>query len=210
VQSPIAPTGYITADRFIRAVGSLLLVGLALGGDARAADAGTWRALGTVSTLEAEFVQVQHRKILAKPLEGAGHLKFRRPEMLAWQVRSPAASTFTLDRGVATMDYPDLGVHETIDLGQLPEAQQLAASMLAWLRADPAEVERDFVVTYGAKDARLVPREATLKALLAAITVTFAEAPVRVVAVRLDEPDGDWVDIRFRGIRLDGTAVPDP
>lgn len=187
-----------------------MVAGLLDAGPARAADAGTWRALGAVADLQADFAQVQHRKILRRPLAGKGHLRFRRPSSLEWQVTSPAPSTFRLDDGVATMDYPDLGMHETVDLRQVPEAHQLAASMLAWLRADAAEVERDFEVTYGAKDARLVPREATLKSLLAAITVTFADAPVRVASVRLDEPDGDWVDIRFTGLLLDGKAVPDP
>lgn len=175
-------------------------------------DASVWAALATVHTLEAEFVQVQHRTILRQPLESRGTVRFTRPDTLRWEVASPARSTFTLDHGVARMVYPDLQMDETIDLAAVPDAQRLASSLLVWLQADTTAVERDFLPTYTSSppSVHLVPRDPRLASLLAGIDLRFAQSPWRVATVTLTEPDGDRVECRFQHVVLDGVLQPDP
>ena len=175
-------------------------------------DSGVWTALASVHELRAEFVQVQHRAILRQPLSSTGTVRFTRPATLTWEVLTPARSTFSLDRGVARMQYPDLQMDETVDLAAVPDAQRLASSLLVWLQADVVAVERDFTTTYltNPPGAHLTPRDPKLAALLAGIDLRFASSPWRVAAVTLEEPGGDRVECLFRHVVLDGLAVPDP
>ena len=176
-----------------------------------AVDGGIWAELARVQKLQASFEQVQNRAVLKVPLTSHGTVSFERARSaLVWTVADPARSTFSLIGNVAKMEYPDLGMKETIDLAQVPDASRLASSMLVWMQADATAVARDFAVTYGADFASLVPKDTTLKALLAEIRIRFANGPARVREVDLVEPDGDKVHIVFRGVTLDGVPVPDP
>lgn len=174
--------------------------------------AAVWPELAKVQTLQANFVQVQSRKILRHPLESLGTVRFTRPSTLVWNVLTPMRSTFSLEGQRATMDVPDVGVHERFDLAAVPDASRLATSLMVWLEADAAAVERDFTATYVQAPAsvRLVPKDTRLAGLVTTVTLDLAESPWRVAAVHFSEPGGDTVDIVFRGVILDGLAVPDP
>lgn len=181
-------------------------------GPAAATDRDVWTELARVNELQARFTQTQYRAILKQPLVSEGTVRFERgASRLAWDVTSPARSTFTMDGAKAKMDYPDLKMSETIDLSQVPDASRLATSMLVWMRADPAAVERDFDAVYGDGFATLRPRDEKLRALIAELRIHFEEreGPVRVRGVDLVEPDGDRVEISFRQVVLDGRPIPD-
>lgn len=179
-----------------------------LSAPASATDGAIWAELGKVGTLQAQFDQTQHRKILKVPLKSAGAVRFTRPNSLLWTVTAPSPSLFALDNGVARMEYPDLGIKESIDLSQVPEANQIATSMMVWLKADAAAVERDFTVAYRTNAATLTPRDKKLAGILAEIRLGFVASPWRVGSVVLMEPDGDEIDITFHDVVLDGVAVP--
>lgn len=194
----------------LRTFVTLCLLGLA--SPAFALDASVWAELGRVKSLRAEFVQVQTRKILKKPLESRGTIEFDRPSALVWSVLAPYRSTFSLRGSRAVMDVPDVGTHEEIDLAAVPDANRLATSLMVWLQADAAAVARDFEATFtdSPPSVRLVPRDATLGKLVQALTIGLAPAPWRVARVVITEPTGDVVELRFTAVQLDGVRVPDP
>lgn len=174
-------------------------------------DAKLWAELARPATLSARFTQVQHRAILKVPLTSTGHLHYERAGgALVWAVDAPARSTFSLRGSVATLEQPDLGLSETFDLAAVPDANRIATSMMVWLKADPAAVERDFRVSYGARAVTLAPRDPTLAGLLSEIQIAVAPSPWRVSAVTLVEPDADRVEIAFHDVVLDGRPVPNP
>lgn len=179
---------------------------------ALALDGAVWAELGRVRSLRAEFVQVQHRKILKKPLQSTGTIRFDRPSALVWSVVAPYRSSFSLQGTRAVMDVPDLGTHEEIDLAAVPDANRLATSLMVWLQADAAAVARDFDTTFtdSPPSVRLVPKDATLGKLVASLTLGLAPSPWRVARVLITEPSGDEVELRFHAVQLDGVQVPDP
>lgn len=187
-----------------------MLLALLLSLPAFAIDRTVWTELGKVGHLQASFTQVQTRKVLKQPLTSTGTLEFTRPAALLWKVNPPYESTFSLEGNVAKMEYPALKMSQTIDLGQVPDANRLATSLMVWLKADPAAVERDFSVTYSATEATLVPKDDKLKGLIGSITITVAAGPWRVDNVSLVEPDGDRTELRFRSVVADGVALADP
>jgi len=188
-----------------------LLVALVAPRAALAVDGAVWAELARVGKLEASFEQTQTRAVLKQPLVSRGLVRYDRgAASLLWQVLAPGASTFSLVGTVAKMEYPDLGMKDTFDLAQVPEASRLASSLLVWMKADAAAVARDFETTYGPDTATLRPKDATLRGLLSELQIRFASAPTRVRSVDLVEPDADRVHIEFKGVRLDGVATTDP
>ncbi len=179
---------------------------------AMALDASVWLELGKVQSLQADFIQVQTRTILKRPLESSGAVRFDRPGTLTWAVLTPARSTFSMGGGKATMELPDHRAHRVVDLATLPEFKRLAASVMVWLQADPVAVARDFTTTYAPSPPTivLIPVDPTLGRLVKTIELGIAESPFRVAHVRIVEPTGDTVEIRFSKVVLDGVPVPDP
>jgi hypothetical protein len=174
-------------------------------------DSGVWTELGRVNELAGSFTQVQHRAILRAPLTSEGTVRFTRAgSKLSWVVEKPSRSSFTLDGSTVRMDYPELGMSETVDLAQVPDASRLASSLLVWMKADPESVARDFDVIYERDGVALTPKDPDLRRLVAQIRLTLADAPVRVKQVELLEPDGDRVVIQFHHLVLDGSPVPEP
>ncbi len=169
---------------------------------ASALDSTVWTELAKTKDLSASFTQVQHRAVLKAPLTSTGTVHFSRPQELDWVVQTPSRSSFTLKNSIATMSYPDLGMTDTIDLASVPDANRLAMSLLVWMQADASAVDRDFTVTYSSTGARLVPKDAQLKKLLASIDLTLVPSPWRVTAVELTEPSGDQVEIAFTNVVL--------
>lgn len=192
----------------------VLLIGL-LPGTSYAIDGTVWAELARVQILEASFDQTQTRTVLKQPLKSRGTVRFERAPTgvagpaLTWQVSEPGRSTFSLVGSVARMEYPDLGMKESFDLAQVPDASRLASSLLVWMQADAVAVAREFDTTYGADTAVLKPKDPTLRALLASIEIRFVAGPWRVRAVDLVEPDGDRVNIVFHGVKLDGVGMAD-
>jgi hypothetical protein len=187
-------------------IAAALIASTALLGPANAAephlDATVWTELARTHELSARFTQIQHRAILKNPLTSTGTVHFTRPQTLDWLVETPTRSSFTLKNSIATMSYPELGMTDTIDLASVPDASRLATSLLVWMQADGAAVERDFRVTYGDGSAHLAPRDPQLQKLLSAIDIRVAANPYRVTGVTLLEPTGDSVNITFSDVVL--------
>ena len=82
------------------------LVGLAaLAGPWLGAWTDTWASIRAaadgVSSLQADFVQTKHLKLLKRPIVSRGKLYYRRPSQVRWEYTSPIRSIVIMDaRGV--------------------------------------------------------------------------------------------------------------
>jgi outer membrane lipoprotein-sorting protein len=177
-----------------------------------------WQAMSTVRSLEARFEQRRSTTLLAQPLVSSGTLRFARPDKLAWVVEQPGRSTMVVSGSQVGMSYPDLGVHDQLDLAGDPDAERLVRSMMVWLAGDLEQVQRDYGVAWsnapaGAPEgalhqATLTPRDTTMAALISSLDLIIGGDPLRVLAVTMHEPDGDRVDIAMFDVRLD-PELPD-
>ncbi|MFH0727450.1 MAG: outer membrane lipoprotein carrier protein LolA [Pseudomonadota bacterium] len=62
---------------------------------------GIQAAAGKIHSLEADFVQEKHMRILAVPLIARGHLIFRSPDSLRWEYRHPMQSVLLMHGGIS-------------------------------------------------------------------------------------------------------------
>jgi outer membrane lipoprotein-sorting protein len=172
-----------------------------------------WEAMSQVRSLEARFEQSRTTTLLTQPLVSTGTLRFVRPDKLAWVVEQPGRSSMVVSGSQVGMSYPDLGVHEQLDLAGDPDAERLVRSMMVWLAGDLEQVNRDYGVAWGVAPAggpegalhlaTLTPRDPTMAALIARLELSIGGEPLRVLAVTMHEPDGDRVDIAMHDVRLD-------
>ncbi len=185
---------------------------VALAADAPPEAVAVWEAMGQVRTLQAQFVQVQHRSLLTRPLESTGTLAFARPDRILWRVEKPAKSVFVIDGTRVGMSYPDLGVREEMDLDGNPDAERLTRGLMVWLAGDLEDVTRDYLVQWKPGPptvAVLTPRDEMLAGLLSRLELTITGEPPRVDQVVLHEPDGDRVEIVLSDLVLDPAFPPD-
>jgi outer membrane lipoprotein-sorting protein len=172
-----------------------------------------WEAMSQVGSLEARFEQRRSTALLSEPLVSTGVLRFVRPDKLAWVVEQPGRSTMVVRGSQVALSYPELGVHEQLDLAGDPDAERLVRSMMVWLAGDLEAVRRDYAVAWasaapGAPEgaahlATLTPRDETMAALIARLELSIGGEPLRVLSVVMHEPDGDRVDIAMRDVRMD-------
>lgn len=171
-----------------------------------------WAELDAVDTVKARFEQVQHRRILSKPLVSTGTLAFARPAQVRWEMETPVRSVFVMSGSRVSTSMPDFGHSETMDLAASPEATRLVRGLMVWLGGDLAEVERDYEVAWTSGPphlAVLTPRDPALEQILKQIELTIGGAPPAVQRVVLHEPSGDRVEITFRDIALGGQLPPE-
>ena len=191
-----------------------LLAAPSLAGDDLPPEAvAVWEAMSQVRSLEASFEQSRTTTLLTHPLVSTGTLRFVRPDKLAWVVEQPGRSTMVVSGTQVGMSYPDLGVHEQLDLAGDPDAERLVRSMMVWLAGDLEQVSRDYGLAWAAAPAdgpagalhlaTLTPRDPTMAGLIARLELSIGGEPLRVMAVTMHEPDGDRVDITMGDVRLD-------
>ncbi len=167
-----------------------------------------WKELSAPATLQAEFVQVRHSRLLSQPIQSTGSLAFEKPDRMAWSVDSPARSTFVMDGTQVGMAFPDLGVRETLDLASSPEVASLVTGMMVWLGSDLERVQQDYELTWETDHAVLIPRSEQLKNIIGSLDLTLAGSPKRIQSVTIVEPDGDRVTITFSKVRADLELPP--
>ncbi len=172
----------------------------------------TWQAMMAVQRLTARFEQVRHSSLLATPLISTGQLAFQRPDRLRWTVRTPAPSDFVMQGSKVGMLWPDLGLREELDLAATPEAAQIVHAMMTWLGGDLDQLLADYAVEWvGGTPAvvRLTPRGGGLSAVLEQVELEVAGSPPVVRRIRMTEPGGDRVEIRFEDLQLDPALPPE-
>jgi outer membrane lipoprotein-sorting protein len=164
-----------------------------------------WEAMAPIEQLRARFEQVQHRKILSRPIISTGTLAFARPDKLSWRVEEPMASIFVLDGTKVGQAMPALDVRQELDLSTQPEWSRLVQGLVVWLSGDLERVEEDYDVSWqpgAAPVVVLVPRTQTLRALIAKMELSLAHDPVHVRKVRVEEPSGDSMTIELSEVEL--------
>jgi outer membrane lipoprotein-sorting protein len=185
----------------------LLWIAAALAEEPSAEALAAWRELSAPATLQAEFVQVRHSRLLSQPIESTGSLAFEKPDRMAWSVRTPARSTFVMDGTQVGMAFPDLGVRESIDLSSSPDVASLVAGMMVWLGSDLERVQQDYTLTWETDHAVLVPKDDKLAAIIGSLDLRLTGSPKRIDRVTIVEPDGDTVTITFSEVKAD-QALP--
>lgn len=173
------------------------LVGLAaLAGPWLGAWTDTWASIRAaadgVSSLQADFVQTKHLKLLKRPIVSRGKLYYRRPSQVRWEYTSPIRSIVIMDaRGVRR--YIWQGNRYVRDASaKLRPIQLVLGEMNLWLSGAFSQSKVFLAKLHPGPPAtvRLTPRDRVIKQFVSGVELSLAASPGVVDRIRITEsPD---------------------
>jgi outer membrane lipoprotein-sorting protein len=158
-------------------------------------------AMGRAQTVFTRFVQERHLSLFNEPLRSEGFLCFQKPGRIRWETTVPYKSILVSDgSGVAQFEWVD-EKWKKLDIGLADAMQNVVAQIAAVMEGRYASDRHDYdvSVTNGAEGpvVTLVPRNETVRKMMAAIEVHLAADLKATRRVVLRENGGDYTDIRF-------------
>lgn len=163
------------------------------------------RSCGSMESLECNFIQTRHSKMLSEDIKSEGRMSYKRPDVLLWEYTSPKRHSFAMKGAKVTMKNAEGA--EVADSGSKKAFREIARLMTGSLTgemladgrgfsADAAEKGGEWVVT-------LTPVRKDLQQMLSSMTMYYDTQIKSVVKVELMERSGDYTTIVFKNIRYE-------
>lgn len=157
---------------------------------------------GSMESLECDFIQIRHSKMLSEDMRSDGRMSYRKPDVLIWEYTSPKRHSFAMEGAKVTMKNAEGA--EIADSGSKKAFREIARLMTGSLTgemladgrgfsADAAEKGGEWVVT-------LTPVRKDLQQMLSSMTMYYDTQIKSVVKVELMERSGDYTTIVFKNI----------
>ena len=161
--------------------GCLLIAGPVQAQDAKAARQHIVEAAQRMKTMQCDFVQTKHTKLLADATASKGRLSYRQPDWLCWEYTSPTVHTFTIDGEKVLMS--DSRRTREVDIRRNRMYREMARLMTNIMSGQSLVGDQDFQVTLAAADekktewvATLVPRRKEVRRMYASIILRVTPA----------------------------------
>ena len=158
-------------------------------------------ATSQARTIFTRFVQERHLSLFNEPLRSEGFLCFQKPGHIRWETTAPYKSILVSDgSGVAQFEWTD-EKWKKLDLGLGDALQNVVSQIAGVMDGRFAGDQRSYTATVtNAADAiviTLVPKNESMRKMMAAIEVHLAADLKGTRRVVLRENGGDYTDIRF-------------
>ena len=158
-------------------------------------------ATSQARTIFTRFVQERHLSLFSEPLRSEGFLCFQKPGHIRWETTMPYKSILVSDgSGVAQFEWTD-DQWKKLDLGLGDALQNVVSQIAGVMDGRFASDQRSYTATVtNAADAiviTLVPKNESMRKMMAAIEVHLAADLKGTRRVVLRENGGDYTDIRF-------------
>ena len=154
--------------------------------------------IGTVQTLQSDFVEEKHLSLLDKPIQSRGTLTFdKSAEKLRWQYQQPFVNGFLIEKD---------NVYRLQGAGKKPVKQaagrMFLAEMVVWLTLDFEALKKNYAITLHDTEITFLPLAKEHK-VVKEITVWLDKKDPRVVTqVKMEEPSGDFIVWKFSNTQL--------
>lgn len=158
-------------------------------------------AMSRARTVFTRFVQERHLSLFTEPLRSEGFLCFQKPGRIRWETTLPYKSILVSDgSGVAQFEWTD-EKWKKLDLGLGDALQNVVSQIAGVMDGRFAGDRRSYAatVTNCADEVviTLVPKNETMRKMMAAIEVHLAADLQGTRRVVLRENGGDYTDIQF-------------
>lgn len=159
------------------------------------------QTLKKVQTVEADFVQEKHLKILDQPLIIRGHFALQKPDRLIWIVREPVRYAVRIEGEEVRQWDEDTKRVDVIHLGGDPTFKAISDQIQSWFLGDYEALAKSYdVVLLSEKPLMLAftPKPDSMVAkLLKRVAVTFADDEQYIDQMVIDEAGGDSTTLKF-------------
>jgi outer membrane lipoprotein-sorting protein len=157
-----------------------------------------------ITTVQADFVQTKHLKMLARPIASEGKFFYRRPGEIRWEYSTPIKSVLISNKqGVRRVTWRD-GRYRADTDAKLKPLQTVLGQMELWLRGD-FDQSAEFVPKLEPGPparVKLVPRDKGLGQFISVVYVVLSETPGVVDTIEIWEGPGAVTRLKLKSVKL--------
>jgi len=170
--------------------------------------AGSWNELkstaGSVTSVQADFIQEKHLAILARPLVSEGVFYYQAPRSLRWEYTRPVESVLLMhDGNIKRYVKRTSGFEEENNAGL--EAMQVVLDQITqWMMGRFDESPMFNARLDGAGRITMTPKEEAFKAIIQKIEINLAQRPGVIEDVVIYESKDAYTRMRFINTTLNG------
>lgn len=177
----------------------------AVSGEAERTALETLRTLtAKLETVACDFTQETDIPLFAAPVRSEGVLRFKKPDRLIWEYRSPLREGFVLNGSTGYRWEDDKSKRAVFSAAKDPLAGLIARQMLAWIRFDQEWIRSEYAIRVESSAPlvlTLTPAHAEVRSVLQSLRIAFADSGV-AESVTLTETGGGVTTIRFRNVAV--------
>jgi outer membrane lipoprotein-sorting protein len=155
-----------------------------------------------LQSIQADFIQEKHLKILVRPLVSTGTFTFQAPQSLRWEYRTPVPSILLMAGGKVKKFIERDGQLEE-DKGMRLDSMQVMLSQISnWLDGRFSDNDMFSVSFLGERTVLLTPREQALAGLISKIELTLADRKGLLDGVTIFEGPDSYTTMTFKNAVL--------
>ncbi|MDM8542398.1 outer membrane lipoprotein carrier protein LolA [Desulfococcaceae bacterium HSG9] len=164
--------------------------------------ADTWEGIragaAQIKSVQAEFIQEKHLKILARPLISNGSLYFESPGSLRWEYITPIHSILLIHNGASKRYIESDGHFKEDDAVRLQAMQVVMQEITLWLNGR-FDANPDFQASLVQnRKIVLTPKQDALALIIKRITLQLSEKPGIIDEVMIFESEDSYTRLVFK------------
>ena len=151
---------------------------------------GLKKATGKISSVQADFVQEKHLKILSKPLISKGVMYYKAPSSLRWEYKAPIQSVLLMQNGHTKRFQNDGSGYKEESSADMPAMQMVMGQITQWLSGNFGDAAVFSAKMEKGRKIILTPQKKAFADIIARIELHLSDTPGMIAAVLIYEgPD---------------------
>lgn len=168
------------------------------------------RAAAAIKTMQADFVQTKHLRMLGDKMVSRGRMCYQQSDRLRWEYTKPYAYTFILNGNSVMMSKG--GHRDVVDVNRNKVfreiAQMMMSSVVGTCLTDSKRFKVSMTVDKQTCTATLLPQKKDVKAMFTRIVLVFNRKTSVVSKVTMYEKNGDRTEITLDNVRIGAAVSP--
>lgn len=168
------------------------------------------RAAAAMKTMQADFVQTKHLRMLGEKMVSRGRMCYQQSDKLRWEYTKPYAYTFILNGNSVMMSKG--GRRDVVDVNRNKVFREIARMMMSSVVGTCLTDSRNFKVSMTVDKhtytATLLPQKKDVKAMFTRIVLVFNRRTSVVSKVTMYEKNGDRTEITLDNVRTGAAVSP--
>lgn len=168
------------------------------------------RAAAAIKTMQADFVQTKHLRMLGDKMVSRGRMCYQQSNRLRWEYTKPYAYTFILNGNSVMMSKG--GHRDVVDVNRNKVfreiAQMMMSSVVGTCLTDSKRFKVSMTVDKQTCTATLLPQKKDVKAMFTRIVLVFNRKTSVVSKVTMYEKNGDRTEIILDNVRIGAAVSP--
>lgn len=165
------------------------------------------KAAAQLSSMQCEFVQTKHLKMLNKSMVSNGKMYYQKSNKLRWEYTTPYKYTFILNGSKALLKNNNRT--DVVDTNKNRMMKEIGRVMMNTLMGNCLQNDKDFKTSITSTQteyvATLLPQRKDIKSMFQKIILHFNRKNSMVTSVELVEKNGDRTVIELKNVK---TNVP--